>query len=599
MKNLRFDKAYKLGSLFKIMSFVVLATLSFKFFFPMVSAWYPVVLPDDYYESTTWDTFKSKSAIDSGTVERCNRDELSKFVTASDMKSCQEFTLSNLNESLSLLNTWQGETGRILYHHSYVFLPAAHYLKHGTVTTIPFLYGVGNTIFSAYLMKLNDTSQSISSYFNTIPISAILGIVLIALLCFYISNNFLIGFLALFISILCYYSISYTAVLLAASFNPARFIGITIQIFSIFYLARRENIFAVVLLVTSALFSLFWNFEFGVIAFFGQLSMLILCQAFKNLYQRFLSIILFIVALLLSLKLLKPVNSDITQSINLGLFNIGVPIMPMDTTIYTLLIIFFAQCALIYINQKQKPAIKFAKFSAGIILALLSVKYFFNPSYPHLYLILLFIVPLYASMIPWSNTNNINIPVIEYLLLSIIFVYVIFSTHNAGVKYAGESIAFHSKFTTNFNVQEWKSLGENIKIVTPEKLIEERVKAINTVLSNSNPNTKILMLSPLDHIVSFYVNPKTYCGHFELLTNVLTLKDIDTIKKCVENAQYVEVIYDKALTARCPLEINGLVNPGCEKKLMVKNNLVNLMDEIKPFLNEHETIGDLIFYNKK
>ena len=600
IKIFKLDKTVFLGSIFKKFTFIAFAILAIKLFSPLITTWYPVVLPNDYYESvTTWDKVKSKGVIESSALDACIRSNPTSLTTAVDKKICQEFTASNLTESLSLLNAWQGENGRILYHHSYVFIPAAHYLKHGTISKIPFVYGIGNTMFSAYLMKLNGSSQLISGYFNTIPIAAITGIVFIALLCFYVSSNFWVGFLTLFISLGCYYSISYTPVLLAASFNPARFIGIAIQIFSIFYLARRENIFAVILLVLSALFSLFWNFEFGVIGFFGQLSMLILCQAFKNSYQKLLSVALSILSFLLLFKLLKPINTDITESINFGLFNIGVPIMPMDAIIATILTILFSQFILIFINQKQKASIKFAKFSAGIILALLSVKYFFNPSPPHLYLILLFIAPLYASMMPWSNTNGKTIPAIETLLFSIIFIYAVFFTFDAGEKFTNESLAFHSKFTSNFNTLEWASFGENIKIVTPEKPIEERVRAINAVLKNENPNVKLLILSPYDHIVSFYVNPKTYCGHFDLLTNVLTKNDINTIKKCVENAQYVEVIYDKALKTQCPLEINGSINPGCAKKLTVKNNLVYLMDEIKPLLKKHQTIGDLTFYNKR
>jgi len=600
VKFFRLDRVFCFRSIFKKLTFVACAILSIKLFTPLISTWYPVVLPNDYYESvTTWDKVKSHNIIESNAIDRCIRSGTPSVTSAADKKVCQEFTTSNLTESLSLLNAWQGENGRILYHHSYVFIPAAHFLKYGTISTIPFVYGIGNTIFSAILMKLSAPSQSISGYFNTIPIAAIVGIALIALLCFYVSNNFLVGFLTLVISLGCYYSISYTPVLLAASFNPARFIGIVIQIFSIFYLSRRENIIAVILLVSSALFSLFWNFEFGVIGFFGQLSMLILCQAFKNSYQRLFSLTLLILSLLLSFKLLKPINTDITESINFGLYNIGVPIMPMDAIIATILTIFSAQFILIFINQRQKTAIKFAKFSAGIILAFLSLKYFFNPSPPHLYLILLFIAPLYVSMMPWSNACDKKIPVIEALLLSIISVYAIFFTYDAGEKYANESLAFHNKFISNFNTQEWASFGEKIKIVTPEKPIEERVVAINKVLANENPNVKLLILSPYDHIVSFYVNPKTYCGHFELLTNVLTKNDINTIKKCVENARYVEVIYDNALKAQCPLELNSSINPGCAKKLMVKNNLVYLMDEIKPLLNKHQTIGDLTFYNKK
>lgn len=150
------------------------------------------------------------------------------------------------------------------YHHLYVFMPASGYLKYGNLSTIPFVYGLGNTIFTAYLINHNASSQSISGYFNIIPIAAIIGISLIGVLCFYISKNFLVGVLALFISIGCYYSISYTPILLAASF-----IGVIVQIFSIFNLARKEDTFSVALLTLSTIFSLFWNFEFGVIGFLG------------------------------------------------------------------------------------------------------------------------------------------------------------------------------------------------------------------------------------------------------------------------------------------------------------------------------------------
>lgn len=201
---------------------------------------------------------------------------------------------------------------------------------------------------------------------------------------------------------------------------------------------------------------------------------------------------------------------------------------------------------------------------------LLSVKYFFNPSPPHLCLILLFVVPLYASMMPWTHGIKNTLPASEVLFLGIAFISAIFFTIAAGEKYANESLDFHSKFISKFKSHEWSSLKENIKFVVPEKPVEDRVIEINTVLKNEISDVKLLILSPYDHIISFYVNPKSYCGHFELITNVLTTNYMNTIKRCIENSSNIKVIYDKALTTRCPLEYDGYENFGCAKKCAQK-----------------------------
>ena len=84
-----------------------------------------------------------------------------------------------------------------------------------------------------------------------------------------------------------------------------------------------------------------------------------------------------------------------------------------------------------------------------------------------------------------------------------------------------------------------------------------------------------------------------------MLTNVLTKQDINTIKNCIKNANNILVVYDEALATRCPLEFDGAVNLGCERKLATKNNLIQLMNEIEPLLIKKVTIGDLLFYSKK
>jgi len=79
-----------------------------------------------------------------------------------------------MNPVLLQSGKWQSQAGRLLYHHSYMYVPIAHMLKYGALSAVPSLYGFGNTLFYAKLM--GDKSVTLTSYFSTYPIAQLIGI---------------------------------------------------------------------------------------------------------------------------------------------------------------------------------------------------------------------------------------------------------------------------------------------------------------------------------------------------------------------------------------------------------------------------------------
>src|SRR5206468_2664805 len=116
---------------------------------------------------------------------------------------------------------------------------------------------------------------------------------------------------------------------------------------------------------------------------------------------------------------------------------------------------------------------------------------------------------------------------------------------NAFVK---EAAHFHEFLTDDFRASSWVSLGERMSMAMPEGPIAERVHAIREEL---RPGEKLLVLSPFDHVLSFYVNPRGLCGHFDVLTNLATHKDAEAVMECVWGSEKLLVVYDRALETPC------------------------------------------------
>jgi hypothetical protein len=210
------------------------------------------------------------------------------------------------------------------------------------------------------------------------------------------------------------------------------------------------------------------------------------------------------------------------------------------------------------------------------------VKYIYNPAPPHLYLVytlvwpmlLLYLPPLFSAAAPLVAAASM------------------FFAAFAGNTYKADAGAFRSVHVNDFAVSDWHSLGESVGFVTPERPISERVESIRKQVM---PGDTLIILSPYDQILNFYVNPRAICGHFDILSNLATHDIENVLLACSTRSSKTLIVYDKALETPCP---KGYLQTQsrCALKATTKGNLTNLRDSLLPFVEPVGSDTNLSFY---
>lgn len=554
---------------------------------PGLKAWSGLVLPNDYYEIPN--TFQVNLKNHEKTV--MSFDDVENFIEKEQYKRAHPDWYGELVSSFDATNNWTSEAGRILYHHSYIFVPAKNWLTYGfNGGSVPFLYGYGNTIFFSLIMGI--WGATLSTYFFVYPLTLVLGLLCMSSLVGYCSGNKRLFLLALLIGLYEMYQVGFTAAILAASFNPLRYLGFILQIGSVFlYLREYKNLKFIYL---AAAFSLFWNTEF---ALFGIISQ-VLCLLFGGQFKKRLQLVVAIASLLLIpivFKYLTLPPQENLGAVLLGFFQINMPFLtPNDGVLFIVMSGLF-DLILVLLSLKFQGAERIARLCCIPALSFLLTKIIFNPSSPHAAITFTFLIPFtlvymeqlfsYDRMQPSHNQRSTTI---FFSLVLIISGFCWFS----GERYKNDSAYMHKYQINSFVSAPWSGLGESIPIATNKSEIEQRVREIRKVMT---PNDRVLFLSPFDHLLSFYVNPKNYCGHFELITNLARKDDVKKVVSCVEKFTDVLVVYDKALSTPCPDLIKLGIQNRCPQKLELKENVINLLPQL-PNLTIVGKTDNLTFY---
>ena len=556
---------------------------------PGMYSWHGLTLPNDYYESQESYFYKDSSSIDS----YLTRSEVENYLEKNKQLESNQPQYQRLYRQYFGSRDWSTETGRILYHHSYIYVPAIHLLKHGFDSNVPFLYGYGNTLLHTTFMSF--FGSNLSAYFYTYPIVLLLGILLIALVVRYGATKRIAFIWAFSICLWQIYAVGFGVALLAASFSPARYAGLAIQVLTIFYFFRKKTTFSVYVISLAFLCSLLWNFEFAIIGLTGQILALLslkLQEPKFNFGARIANLLLILVFIFGYMELAKTSN-DILTSIALGFFQINMPVLGAFDSIFVITVIIFTQIVLLILTLFFKEGERTARLCVLPILGLLLIKYLWNPAAPHLHVTLAFILPMCLLYIPFevidSRLKRIGMQYLSNGVTAILLVTCLLQAY----QYASESNYVKKYVVGDFLALSWSNLGETIPIVTPENDILQRVNAIKKRI---RPTDSLLVLSPFDHLLSFYVNPKKYCGHFDLVTNLTARQDFEKIKLCAVKNPELLVVYDEALLKSCPEKIDkNASKQNCINKLIFKNNVADVIKHI-PNLQEVDRDGDLIFY---
>lgn len=581
------------------MAFLIVASLAV---WPIFSTWYPVVLPNDYNELR--DTVVIPNA---GTVIRMGRDDLVGCVLqehatriSAESPPCGDFnkskrTLASLLGAVAATAGWQSEPGRLLFHHSYLFVPAQHYLRYGLDGHVPYLYGFGNTIFHAFLMKFYD-GPNLTSYFVTFPIAEAIGLLAIAGIVLLVTRNLWATLAGFLLSLAAFYLISYVAIFLAPGFSPLRLLGIAVQIGAMSLFVSGSPWVRYLILPTAAGFSLFWNREFGQIGAVGQALIVFSPYVKINIRARLL-LLSSIIAIVAIGSIYPRTDMDIINTVYLSFFNIFMPMISLENLEVFISCAALIQVILLSLSYLFKDAERSFRFALIPTLSLSLTKYIYNPAPAHLYFVCTMLWPFLLFYLPWKrhgSTEPTDPGLVQPLPL-VIVVAAFALVASSGRAYQDNSKFFRSEFLNPFEQRPWRALGENVEFVTPEKPILERVEAIKKKLQ---PDDRVLLLSPFDHLLSFYVNPKRYCGHFELLTNLATIDISKAIVQCSLESSNILLVYDHALKSRCPNDVVQ-AQPLCRRKNQMKYNLTTLKNMVSPAMHFIGSDGELDFYRSE
>lgn len=495
----------------------------------------------------------------------------------------------------------QPNPGGVLYHHASVYVPAAHLLKYGLSAPVPYLYGLGST--ALYSLVFAVASPTLSTYFNVYPFMMLLGIVSIALTAGYAARSPIVGVAALGLCFVTVCSMGFGFLILSPGFNPMRYVGLSLQVASIFYMFRTSrSSHAVIALLSAMLLSVIWNTEFGLFGIVGQMLALLSPRLTIQTRTRTVAVLASIV-LAVVVVVLRQSHQYLLHTNDLMYLGVLTP-KELDPANYRmfLLKILASGIALTVSTFFFEKNERHARLCILPILAELLVKYIYIPQTVHLMSSLVFVLPMLLIYAPWPRVGELQSWIINSrrLIAVAACIFLVNSCYPQATALRAAGIGYRDDLVTPFKSDNWQALGETIRFAAPGTAIERRVSTIHAELK---PNDSLTVLSPFDFLLSFYTNPKRYCGHFEVMTNLATTRDMNTIAACIRHSPNMLVVYDKALTTDCPRDSHGrallFIESGCDAKNLYKRDLRSLFDKLAPDLMLVRETANLKLYRPK
>ena len=553
-----------------------------------ISSWYPVYMPNDYQTISELVPNSDNGYTPKSKIVACLNVDLNEklnIYSADKSEFCasinQEEILESVIRDSELLNSGQD---RIFYHHAYVIIPSLHIIKYGLINKFPYLYGVGNTYFSSLLIKYS--GGNITGYFNSYPIAQIIGILFITVLVGYITKSIEA---AVFSGLLVFFFLSklgFENILLAPGFNPIRYLGICLQIAALKYFSELSNKKGGLLLLISSIVSGLWNFEYFSFGVLAQATYLLLSIKNNNIFKRIRLIAVLLGIFLLMALFTKYITGEYIQTMQLAVLGLFTYLSTKDL----LILIFVINLILLLLVKHSKKYFQdnelYFRLSILFLGLLLFSKYIFYPHRLHLIASMIMIAPLTLIFIDWKRVNLL----IKFSLLvfSLYIVLTIFNYKIDGTKFINSNVKA-------FNVNYWNNLNEKFFSSMPEDEIFRRVKLIK---EEDGKFDRLLILSPYDHLISAFVNPKEYCGHFELNLNLLTNDFINKVIECVKKHPDTLIIYDDMLRFNC--EISKFKNDTtCKFYNITKSGPLSVYESLSPNLVLEKKEGPLTFYRYK
>jgi hypothetical protein len=565
-------------SLYKLLMVITISFCGILF----IANWYPIKIPNNYQLIDTTYLISNKHSIQKSKIYEC-------LEASSPDETCYDLDLSKKNlEEIDVSTKIESGQDGILYHHSFVILPALHIIKYGLNESFHYLYGIGSTYFTAILLSY--FGSNISGYFNSYPLTQFIGAFSLTLLILLITRSFLASLIASLLVIFVLVHIKFEYILLAPGFNPIRYFGICFQLFGIIYHYKNKNKYSYFFMAVSSVFSTFWNFELGVMGVLSQISY-VLMDNVKSFKSKIKQIIFLILIMISGAIYVKYITGSYIQTMELAIFGLF-PYLSYSK--FLILIIFLSLFSFIYIkivNNNFNYNERKTRYSILIFIILTTTKYIFYPAKVHLYAGLLIPSILFLTCFNWKAEK---VSYYQYYI-KLILIILILMTLGKSITYYEQGNKFINLTMENFKKSQWTQLGESFSTTTPIQKIIDRVESIKLQVSDSNA---LLILSPYDHLLNIYLNPKSICGHFELNLNLLTESFINKVVDCARKEKDVIIVLDSDIYLKCIPNIYTDKNK-CDVYNLSKDGPIFVIKKLSPYLQLINSDGELSYYKIK
>ena len=553
-----------------------------------ISSWYPVYIPNDYQTISELVPIEGGAYVPKKHIVICskaNPDEKLYIHSVDNLELCANFNQKEIKESTirdsELLTSGQD---RIFYHHSYIIVPAFNIIKYGIFNKFPYLYGFGNTYFNSLLIKYS--GNNITGYFNSYPVGQLLGIIVIFSLVGYLTKSLVAAAISGLLIFFFLSMLGFENILLAPGFNPMRYFGVCLQIAALKYFSESGSKKSILLLLISSVVSGLWNFEYSSFGVLTQIIYIVSSLNSKNFFKR-ICLISGLFSILLGISLFtKYITGDYIQTMQLAVLGL----LPGLNTKDLLILVFQINIILLVLLKLSKKYFHddelYFRLSILLLGLLLFSKYIFYPHKLHLIASMVMIAPLSLIFFDWQRANLL----FKFSLLTF-SVYIVLAVFN----YKIEGSQFINSNVKAFKVDYWNNLHESFFSSMPEDEIFSRVSLIRERAKESN---RLLILSPYDHLISAFIKPQKYCGHFELNLNLLTNALIDKVVECVKNHPDTLIIYDDMLRDNCAIS-KFKIETNCKFYNVTKSGPISVYEALKPNLVLQKKEGPLTFYKYK
>lgn len=481
----------------------------------------------------------SKEAIE------CSK-QMSSFMLAKNYTEFTDLGINYTNEEINFLNFNKSElikkfqAGWFFHHHNYFFGPMNAWALGSPIKDQVMVYGLGPTIGVAETLKLMG-GVNYQNYFKVLPYGFLIYFILFLAFIWSIFKNIAYLMWSSIALLMMIFLLGSELISLAPGLNPVRHILDIPVFFLISTYLKKPRVKEFLFLLTLAIGSILWNKEFGFFLSISTLIVLSLREFFDTKSNKLRLIFIFI-SFTISIFLYKYQITAPNNSTTYALIGVNTPVLSP----FLLFLLIFSLSSFYLLIYSIKGEVKLLVLAVLLYLQMSIIYFLWYPRFHHFLTLIPIILIISLFFYDLKLKSFVSKDKVSVLLL---FAFIFSSS-----LYFMEEIKI-KKARDNHMTYDWKFEAAQIKSTANPLLLE---KSVNLIKKYSNKSQSIYMISKYDNLLPILAGKYNLFPYNELVTNLVTYKDIDYVAKFLTEQKPEYIFVDRNIRN---FHFGQIVNP--------------------------------------